>query len=76
MDAGEETVMVDEFELYANSSKTNTELSAISGDMDINLYSPMGYGNLIDKFVKTGNVVAKQLQELKLNVDEWERTPA
>lgn len=71
VDAGEETVMVDEFELYANSSKTNTELSAISGDMDINLYSPMGYENLIDKFVKTGNVVAKQLQELKLNVDEW-----
>ncbi len=71
IDVGEENLMIDEFGIYANSSKTNTELSAISGDMDINLYSPMGYEDLVEEFIQAGNVVARQLQELKLNVDEW-----
>lgn len=67
---GSDCIYVDSVDLYAFSSSEKTELKAVSGDMNIDLNSPLHYENIIGQFTQIGQVVARQAQEMRPNIDE------
>ena len=68
VETAEDSILVDEFAMYANSSDEMTQLNMVSGDMDVLIQSPMGYEELIDRYIKVGDVAMQQLKDMKLDV--------
>lgn len=68
-----DTMFVDEFAVYANATPNKTQLTAVSGDMDVEVDSPTGYEQLLESAIKTCEVVLEQLKNLRLDVNEWKQ---